>query len=560
MKAICMEWAYRVGSINSESSYHLNILSDVLDDFNWSEKAKNQLIKNISRRKHMQTASLEDYQVINDKISPKPYVGLFRGIGRQKWEWWQVVSELIDNTITISGKTDVKIIVDTVKNTFTINDNSIGIPGSELEDVITIGKQVNLGKQLLSYSGVGLKTAIYWMGHEFEIETKSSSDSNDYLYKLTPNFSSKDQSDMPAEFTLSHKEGKDVPSGTTVKVKDLKHIPRKKSTIEQAVIYLGATYADFLEEGKLTISIEFVQKNGITHKQVKPVRPLLTNKENIIVERYVSNGTEFSIGENTPEKEDTLKGDAGNGWEVRIRAGRKLYPEAATHYLNESPELYYNVYDRENNSPYAWSAKTAGVNFKMLGKILLFNQEGASSRAESLWCEVDCIRGIKPAMTKNLMDTSSPEYAEMLSEVNKYLEKNKFKFRVKTGLQHYTENVEVRDKFVEVIKENELLRQEWGVSLDKFDSEVSTESTIEMGRPDIFIRGSEKTVIVECKNEEIKAIDVSQAVGYAVETNADQVVLVAQRITVGGQHALQMWRKKLNIQINFMPIQKHYRK
>ncbi len=61
-----------------------------------------------------------NYNVVSNKIVPVPVVGQFSSIGRASWEWWQVVGELIDNTITIDGKTKVVATLDTKNKSFRI--------------------------------------------------------------------------------------------------------------------------------------------------------------------------------------------------------------------------------------------------------------------------------------------------------------------------------------------------------------------------------------------------------------------------------------------------------
>ena len=94
---------------------------------------------------------IREHKVISNNVVPKPVVGQFKSIGRASWKWWQVVGELIDNTITVDRNTEVSMILDTFTKEFTIKDNSIGIPGKDLEDVISLGKKVNQGKQLLFF-------------------------------------------------------------------------------------------------------------------------------------------------------------------------------------------------------------------------------------------------------------------------------------------------------------------------------------------------------------------------------------------------------------------------
>ena len=98
------------------------------------------------------------------------------------------------------------------------------------------------------------------------------------------------------------------------------------------------------------------------------------------------------------------------------------------------------------------------------------------------------------------------------------------------------------------------------LSLDSFDQQVMTEANMAGGRADIYVKGTNKKVIIEAKKEEIKGIDVSQAAGYAVEVEADLILLVAQRRTTSGKAYQSMWKKKLNIDIIFVNILDHYTK
>jgi hypothetical protein len=270
------------------------------------------------------------------------------------------------------------------------------------------------------------------------------------------------------------------------------------------------------------------------------------------------------LGANEPEfKNVSLKGD---NWEVLVSAGRKAYPQnAKSYYESISPKLYNDVYGPES-SPYGWSMSTSGVQFKSSGigkdskkgKILLFHQLPASSRAESFWCEVSLVFGIEPGMIKSTLNENTENFHQMKSKLDLWLKDNNFRTRNLTGTLHYGENKEVRDKWKESLKCDDKLRYEYGISLDKFDQQVSTETELPIGRPDVFIETETRTIVVECKKEEIKALDVAQAASYAVNTDADSIILVAQRMTSGGIKAQEMWSDKLGITIIFDPIQKKY--
>ena len=502
--------------------------------------------------------TLTEKSFIERTVIPKPYVGLWQGIGRTDYKFWQLIAELIDNTMTVDAKTNCRVTIDTIEKTARIDDDSIGIPGKNLHDVISLGKKVNQGKQLFSFSGIGLKAALSALGIDFVIRTKPRSENNKF-YELTPDFTLDDEHDKEATFTVKEYYDEDIPYGTSIIIKGLKSYPKNSTSFKSMIRYIGATYADYLENDDLKLTFKYIQSEGTTRVNVEPVRPLLSNKNNII-------DTDLILGENEPEFKNVELECKNKKWKVLVSAGRKAYPESAEkYYKSENRKLYDDVYGTES-SPYGWSERTSGVQFKSSGigkdntkgKILLFHQLGASSRAESVWCEVTIVKGIEPGMIKSTLNEQTENFTEMEKALKKWLTKNDFRKRNLVGTASYGESKEVRDKWKESLKDNEKLRYEYGISLDSFDQDASTETDIKMGRPDIFIDTHKRTIVVECKKEEIKPLDVSQAAGYAVETEADSIILVAQRMTAGAIKAQEMWAKKLNIPIIFDAIQKLY--
>lgn len=502
-------------------------------------------------------AEVLEPQVSNKRtIAGKNYVGLWKGLGRTDFQFWQLISELIDNTMTVDGKTHCKVTIDIPNKEITVNDDSIGIPDGNLEEVISMGKLVNQGKQLFSFSGIGMKAAIASLGNSFYLQTKPRTEHN-VVYTLTPNFSLTDPSEKIALFDEERTICDTTPYGTTLIIRDIKTYPKNITSFNSMVRYIGATYADYLDAGDLKLTFKYIQESGTTREDVKSHRPTLSDKNNII-------HSDLMLGANQPEfKNIPLK---GNGWEVLISAGRKAHPPSAKEYYeNTSPKLYNDVYGTES-SPYGWSVSTSGVQFKSpgigkdatKGKILLFHQLAASSRPESFWCEVSLVSGIEPGMIKSTLNENTSNYHAMKAAVDEWLKDNGFRQRNKTGTLHYGESKEVRDKWKTSLKDDDKLRHEYGISLDKFDQQVSTETELPIGRPDIFIETELRNIIVECKKEEIKALDVAQAAGYAVNTDADSIILVAQRMTPGGIKAQEMWSDKLNIPIIFDAIQKKY--
>tara|TARA_A100001201_G_scaffold132938_1_gene119839 strand:+ start:1412 stop:3025 length:1614 start_codon:yes stop_codon:yes gene_type:complete len=505
-------------------------------------------------------------------ITPNSYVGAYQGMGRQGLEFWSAISELVDNTLTVDGQTICQVTVDRKNGTVTIQDNSIGIKGVDLEggQMMSIGKPVNAGRQLLSYSGVGMKAALYFLGNEWEIITKP--DTEDKVYKLKPNFNTRtDNGGKQADFDLSVSDDTERPTGTKIIIKDLNVLPKTMQTEDVTVQMLRATYADYLESGKLTLRLIFIPegKRGKTNTyNLTPLRPLLSNDLNVL-------DADSLIGANEPKATGTLKSDSEDthlDWEIDIKAGWKLHPTNAMEYYGKTnPALVHDNYGTRGgtkpNSPYAWGGDTGGVNFKttgiggtdMGGKILLFNKLQASSRKEGLWVEVTLKKGIEPTMVKNDMKKDA-NFKDMEEKLKVWLEENDFRSRVKAGHLHLGEAKHVRDKFVEHLRQDSLLRQSWGISLDTFDQQVITENELSGGRVDVGVLGDYKTVAVECKKEVISGQDVSQGAGYALDMGADLLVMVAQKMTPTGAHMQTLWKDKLGIDIVFFNIADLYTK
>jgi len=489
----------------------------------------------------------EEFQVVNEEAQPEaPVVGALISLGRQGYEFWQAVSELIDNTITIDGNTDVTLTLDTTKRTFRIKDDSIGIPGKDLMKVLATGYKVNKGKQLMSKSGMGMKAAIYWMGKDFELTTKSITEKNDWVYKIIPNFTSDSDPEVKQTYTVTKWKDKNAKPGTTLLIKNLKTFPKTKAMMDWMCTNLACTYKRGLSQKndeKLNIRFIGVQANDVYMKsKIESINPLLSDFNKIL-------DPQLKVGANRWSATGTLKGDAGNGWEVKVSAGRKLHPKAAWAYyekrnLSKVSDVYGTLGGRKGKaSPYDYRADTSGINFILKGKVLVFNQKTPTSRAESLCVDVDIIKGIEPSMIKTGMNTSTEEYKEMMGKLKKWMIDKGFQKRTKANTQHLGENEDVRDKFIEVIRNDELKRAEWGISLDTFDQQVIPEMTTEIGRIDIFVNGDNKKIVIEAKKEEIDAKAISQAVGYALQVDADMILVIAQQLTKSGVVAQKMWQK-----------------
>ena len=57
--------------------------------------------RQVKRMNERSEAKKNKFQIIDHSVMSKPYVGTYQGLSRQDLDWWQYISELVDNTLTI---------------------------------------------------------------------------------------------------------------------------------------------------------------------------------------------------------------------------------------------------------------------------------------------------------------------------------------------------------------------------------------------------------------------------------------------------------------------------
>ena len=67
--------------------------------------------RQVKRMNERSEAKKDKFQVIDHSVMSKPYVGTYQGLSRQDLDWWQYISELVDNTLTIDRDTQCDIYV-----------------------------------------------------------------------------------------------------------------------------------------------------------------------------------------------------------------------------------------------------------------------------------------------------------------------------------------------------------------------------------------------------------------------------------------------------------------
>ena len=124
-------------------------------------------------------------------------------------------------------------------------------------------------------SGIGMKAAIFWMGKDFELTSKSITEKNDWVYKITPDFTTDSDGDKVQTYTVSKKQDKNAKTGTTLLIKGLKSFPTTKFGMDQMCTNLGATYRKILPQHngeKLNIRFIGIQAKDYYMKKIELLR------------------------------------------------------------------------------------------------------------------------------------------------------------------------------------------------------------------------------------------------------------------------------------------------
>lgn len=173
------------------------------------------------------------------------------------------ICELVDNAIDLANrnkkqKLDVKISIDTGRQTILIEDNAGGVPASDLALLLSPGKTTNaVSDNGIGYFGVGAKRAVIALAQDVTIHTRFN---NKETCKI--HFDD-DWININEEWKLHYDVStKAIASSTTIIELFKLRTPLVASDIDSLKIHLSEVYALFIQQG---ISI---QVNG---QKIKPI-------------------------------------------------------------------------------------------------------------------------------------------------------------------------------------------------------------------------------------------------------------------------------------------------
>lgn len=462
----------------------------------------------------------------SSKTEVLPSDRLFDELGKNTYDYKDLISELIDNAI--AAKRDdrlltVKIDLYTDTNNkpieFVIRDNALGIAQDRLGMAITpAGLQ---SPNSLNEHGLGMKQAVAALGKLKYLATKTEEEDKARVI-LKFGF---------GDITTYDYSSFDGISGTEIAVTDLKPIVVSTPAVitKNLVPSLGARYRRFLRPEKkiLDLSINIIQQNSgdiLYSWKVEEVKPIYFHPSTR-ANKPVMLGFPLS----------------GDGWKAKLTFGYAPQEEEY-HELGISPLNKFH--------PYFVSLNKQGLDVIRLDRLILFHQlselgivAARHPDFNNIRGEIDLLKGFSTAITKNSI-IDDEHFQECIAEVRKILigEKEgeggqkKNYLRGKTYPEEIPESL-LRDRLATWLANNPIQKR----------SDVKTEYVVQGldGHIDVLADGE----AWEIKTGQAAGLDVYQLFMYMDVGGIRKGFLVARDFTTGAKvatdHIIKNHQKEL---------------
>ena len=471
-------------------------------------------------------------QKSSSTIEVVPSDSLFDELGKNSYDYKDLLSELIDNSIAARESTERLKIVITLdvdnngnKLLFTYNDNAKGICREKLGDALSPGRIQTANS--LNEHGLGMKQAIAALGKLKYLCTKTK-DQQKACYVNRLGFGIIDIFEIDW----------DQPYGTEICVSSLKPIVDINQTnISRSIVhYLGARYRRFLK--KDAPKMELV------------IRIFNTDTNSIQNEWYVTEEKPIYFSPSTRRNEPVFSNFElkGASWKARLTFG--YAPSSDDDYQElgiEKPTKF---------TPYHVSIKNQGFDVIFHDRVILFHQlselgiiEARHNHFNLIRGEIELISGFQTAITKNLM-IHDEAFADLISQVRKILNgeqpgPNKQTKDYLKRISHTDEIPErlLRDRLADWLKTNPAIGPK---------KEVTIEYSVDgiEGFIDILADGE----AWELKTGSISALEVYQLFMYMDVKGINKGYIVGKEITSGGNVAIEYIAKNHNKTICFSKI------
>jgi hypothetical protein len=474
-------------------------------------------------------------EIILQSKKPILTIGAAKKAASTNIEWFNVLSELVDNAILVDKSKCITVTMnlhyneDNEKSYIEVIDDSIGIPEKDILNVFDYGQSSNHGKMLLCKMGMGLKGAIWGLG-EFDYLVTKTVNGNKCQAKPAKYDSDSDILEyVQVNPTTSELDAQS--SGTVVKIKRVNDkLPNwtSKAHFDKFVDNFNSMYANLLYENRVKIIISYSNSLGIKwYKECSGSFPLMSNPRHLL-------NNDISIGFNEPTyiKDTTTPIDGveikTKNTKVKLTAWHKPTPNQVEKYYDSSKNETYNP-EKYKQSLFGYGSDTGGYTIMYKGKYIEFGVEKNASRTENqgIILEIQDDSGLSFTGYKNTLQKNN-NYKEMLEAVDAYLKQNGFFVRSIVGTPSVEED-EIVKKFLEYIQKDAIYLESFGI--ENYQKQVETWIRTEVGETDIIIRNYENpeivTCVIEAKKDRCGGYEAAQLWGYMAYHKCKKGILLS---------------------------------
>ncbi len=454
--------------------------------------------------------NVDQLQPYSEKVIVKPSDNIFYELGNNTYDFKDLISELIDNSIAaklpdLRLNVNIEFWVDDRNNCtmILIKDNAFGISQDKLG--LALSPAAIQSANSLNEHGLGMKQAIAGLGKLKYLATKTTTDSQARVVREL----------RYGELECYCCDFNNI-SGTEICIENIKPIVNvnPQSITMTLVPYLGARYRRFLRPANRLAEINLFSRNTKTGD-------VLYSWDIIEIKPYYfhpSNRTNKPVIEN--------RRISGPGWKAELTFGY-----APTE--NELKDLGINPLPHYH--PYAVSLSKQGLDVLLYDRVVLFHQLSElgivnvrHNDYNLVRGEINLLEGFTTAITKNsiIMDD---HFIHCINKVKDILQgqggdEEKGYLRLKRYPAEIPERL-LRDRLKNWLENNPVSKK----------NDVKTEYTIEglAGSIDVLADGE----AWEIKRDQADGLDVYQLFAYMDMGNINKGFLLASSHTTGAAAA-----------------------
>ncbi|MGE7928218.1 ATP-binding protein [Lysinibacillus xylanilyticus] len=465
-------------------------------------------------------------EIGNFKFRVEPSDNLFNELGNNNYDFVELLSELIDNSIAARLENQllkVEIEIGHSSNNYDsyvlIKDNATGIPEKNLGNAVSPAAFSGGGG--INEHGLGMKQAIASLGKLDYLITKNLIEDNTYLIK---------------EFKYGDIDGKIIENifshGTIIKVNNVKPIVQfaQQAYTMGIVPKLGAKYRRFLKEDNQLMELEIRLVNldeyedgnptVIYENKVYPVKPIYF---------HPNKRTNKPVIENKIFK--------GMGWEAKFTFG---YAPTDFEYEElgiEKPKNYHPYYVSLNKQGFDLIEFDRVINFAQLSSIGIV--KNPHNDFNYIRGEIELIKGFNTSTTKNFF-IRNENFTQLVNEIQEFL-KDKGLLERKNDPDEIPEAL-LRGRLKSYLENNPIVQKK------KVVEEVS------VGNLNGYIDILADDEVWELKKGQCAGLDVYQLFAYLDMGGYNKGYLLAKTFTSGAREAAEFINKKHDVNITLASL------